>query len=171
MMLLAVAIMVALCAVASATTYYVTGNNVRLRVGPGTDYEIADHVSYGHAIDVVWTGNGWAEVVWGSMGNLYISTKYISRNKPNSGNNSNNSVPVTSNSYKNFKNVNYYVIVNPKNTYVNMRWEASKASEVRRIYYYGTRLRVLAENGSWCQVYDEATNEVGFIMKSLLLGI
>ena len=30
-------------------------------------------------------------------------------------------------------------------------------------------LKVIAENGTWCQVLDETTNDVGFILKSLLL--
>ena len=71
--------------------------------------------------------------------------------------------------YNNFVAANYYVIVNPVNNYVNMRWEASKSSPVKRVYYYGAQLKVIAENGTWCQVLDETTNDVGFILKSLLL--
>ncbi|MBQ8094027.1 MAG: SH3 domain-containing protein [Clostridia bacterium] len=170
-LLLAAVLMIAVCSVASATLYYVTGNNVRVRSGPGTDYDILSHLNRGDKIDVISTSGGWALMtLWSGSDNGYISTKYISRNKPSSSTNTSTS-QVTNGSYQNFQTANYYVIVNPQNTYVNMRWEASKASPVRRIYYYGAQLKVLAENSSWCQVLDESTGEVGFMMKSLLLRI
>lgn len=170
-MLLAVVMMIAVCSVASATLYYVTGNNVRVRSGPGTDYDILSHLNRGAKIDVLSMSGGWARMtLWSGSDEGYISTRYISRNKP-----SNNYTPnynsSSNGSYQTFQPANYYVIVNPSNTYVNMRWEASKSSPVRRIYYYGAQLKVLAENSSWCQVLDESTGEVGFMMKSLLLRI
>ena len=171
-MLLAAVLLVSVCAVASATRYYVTGNNVRVRIGPGTDEEIIGHVTRGDTVEVESISGGWAMIVWGSYGDGYISSKYISRNKPGSAQPNNNSSAATSTAiYSDFQNTNYYVIVNPQKTYVNMRWEASKSSPVRRIYYYGAQLRVIAENNTWCQVIDESTGEVGFIMKILLLRI
>jgi uncharacterized protein YgiM (DUF1202 family) len=172
-MLLAVVMMIAICSVASATLYYVTGNSVRVRSGPGTDYAILSHLNRGAKIDVESISGGWARMtLWSGSDIGYISSKYISRNKPSSsGSSGKTSGGSTSVDYQSFRTANYYVIVNPTNTYVNMRWEATKASAVRRIYYYGYQLKVLAENNSWCQVLDEATGEVGFIMKSLLLPI
>ena len=126
-LLLAAVLMISLCAAASASLYYVTGNNVRVRTGPGTDFDILSHLSRGTKIDVLSTSHGWA------------------------------------------RTANYYAIVNPTNNYVNMRWEASKTSQVRKVYYYGAKLKVIAENAYWCQVMDEATGEVGFMLKSLLL--
>ena len=33
----------------------------------------------------------------------------------------------------------------------------------------GCELHVIADNGTWCQVVDEATGECGFMMKKFLL--
>ncbi|MBO5537205.1 MAG: SH3 domain-containing protein [Clostridia bacterium] len=170
-MLLVAVMLIGICTAASATLYYVTGNRVRVRSGPGTDYDIVSHLDRGDKIDVISTSGGWARMtLYSGSDEGYISTKYISRNKP-SARISTDVYNTTSQSYNTFNTANYYVIVNPVNNYVNMRWEASKASPVRRVYFYGERLKVLAENGSWCQVYDETTGEVGFIMKSLLLRV
>lgn len=168
-LILATVLMIAVCAVASASLYYVTGNGVRVRSGPGTDYAILSHLNRGAKINVESISGGWARMtLWSGSDTGYISTRYISRNKPSSGY---SPTPSYNGNYQAFIPAEYYVIVNPKNTYVNMRWEASKASPVRRIYYYGAQLKVIAENGSWAQVIDESTGEVGFIMKSLLLRI
>lgn len=179
--ILAALLLVTVCGTALATTtYYVTGNNVRVRSGPGTDYEVLYHVSRGDKLYIEYTRNGWAMMHLAGRFNQdgYISTKFLSRSKPtsdrssssSSSSSSSGSAPaVSSGEYANFQSANYYVIVNPVNNYVNMRWEASKSSPVRKVYYYGTQLRVLAENAYWCQVMDETTNDVGFILKSLLL--
>ena len=174
-MILTAILMISLCAAASASLYYVTGNNVRVRSGPGTDYDIVSHLSMGAKIDVLSTSHGWARMtLWSGSDEAYISTKFISRTKPTLDRKS--TAPATKTTtpamdYKSFVAANYYVIVNPTNNYVNMRWEASKSSPVKKVYYYGTQLRVLAENAYWCQVMDETTNDVGFILKSLLLKV
>ena len=173
-MLLLAAMLIAVCAAASAsTTYYVTGNSVRVRSGPGTDYEVLYHLNRGAKIYIEKISHGWGvmRLTGGYNQDGYISAKYISRHKPTS-----NPTPAKSSqtvspdaNYRNFVTANYTVMVNPVNSYVNMRWAASKASQVRRVYYYGAQLKVIAENGTWCQVMDESTGEVGFILKSLLL--
>ena len=178
--LLAALLLVAFCAAASAATgYYVTGGNVRIRSGPGTDYEILGHVTRGDYVEVNFTSGGWAQINLVGLKHWlhgYVSTKYLSRTKPTASytapaKTTTATTETGANNYRSFVTANYYVIVNPANTYVNMRWEASKSAQVRRIYYYGAQLRVIAENASWCQVYDESTGEVGFILKSLLLKV
>ena len=174
-MILTAILMISLCAAASASLYYVTGNNVRVRSGPGTDYDIVSHLSMGAKIDVLSTSHGWARMtLWSGSDEAYISTKFISRTKPTSDRKPYTPASTTTSpavDYKSFQTANYYVIVNPTNNYVNMRWEASKSSPVKKVYYYGAQLRVLAENAYWCQVMDETTNDVGFILKSLLLKV
>ena len=49
-----------------------------------------------------------------------------------------------------------------------MRWAPSKSAEVQRIYYADSILQVLATNGTWSQVYDELTDECGFMMNAYL---
>lgn len=177
-MLLATVLLLAICVTASAsTTYYVTGNKVRVRSGPGTDYEVLYHLNRGDKIYIERTTHGWGVMRLAGKYNQdgYISTRFISKTKPTSNGSSSPSSSSSSSStsgtanYKTFVAANYNVVVNPVNSYVNMRWEASKSSPVRKVYYYGAQLKVIAENGTWCQVMDETTNEVGFILKSLLL--
>ncbi|MBR1710036.1 MAG: SH3 domain-containing protein [Clostridia bacterium] len=172
LMLVIALLMISVCALASATTYYVTGNSVRVRLGPSTDSEIIGHYSRGERVEVQWISNGWACIYYGSYGDGYISSKYLSKSKPSSNPKPSSSTTTTSTDiYKNFVTVNYQVIVNPTNNYVNMRWAPTKSAQVVRIYYYGAPLTVIAENGTWCQVRDETTGTVGFMMKSLLLRI
>ena len=169
--LLAAVLLIALCAAASAeaTTYYVTSRRLNVREGGGTDFDIIGSVSYGQKVEVYAIYHGWAIIEYkeGDYGTGYVSAKCISRTKPTgdyySGSN------VTSGNYRSFIHNEYYVIVNPTNNYVNMRWEASKSAPVRRVYYYGAQLKVISENAYWCQVMDESSGEVGFILKSLLL--
>ena len=148
---------------------------MRVRSGPGTDYDIVSHLSMGAKIDVLSTSHGWARMtLWSGSDEAYISTKFISRTKPTSDRKS--TTPATKTTtpamdYKSFVSANYNVIVNPTNNYVNMRWEASKSSPVKNVYYDGAQIRVLAENAYWCQVMDETTSDVGFILKSLLLKV
>ncbi len=169
-MLLALAVMIAVSSVAfAAATYYVTGNRVHVRSGPGTDYDILATLSRGTKIHVYSTSHGWARITLASGSDEgYMYAKYISRHKP-TNEYTRPAETADNSSYRNFVTTDYYVLVNPTNSYVNMRWAASKSAQVRRVYYYGARLKVIAENAYWCQVMDESTGEVGFILKSLLL--
>lgn len=65
--------------------------------------------------------------------------------------------------------VQYYAIVNPANNFVNMRSAPNTNSTVVNVYYYGYRLRVVAQLGDWCQVYDEATGLSGYMASRFLL--
>ena len=163
-------LLIAMAAAVSATTYYVTSRRLNVRYLPGTDEEIIGTLGYGEKVDVWNISNGWAALVYeGEVAGGFVSARCISKNKPTGEPGSYTAKSATSGSYQNFKSANYYVIVNPTNNYVNMRWEASKSSPVRKVYYYGAQLKVIAENASWCQVQDESTGEVGFMLKSLLL--
>lgn len=79
-MLLVAVMLIGICTAASATLYYVTGNRVRVRSGPGTDYDIVSHLDRGDKIDVISTSGGWARMtLYSGSDEGYISTKYISR--------------------------------------------------------------------------------------------
>lgn len=49
-----------------------------------------------------------------------------------------------------------------------MRWAPSKSTSVHEVYYAGDMLQVIADNGTWCQVYDTSRNICGFMMKQFL---
>ena len=171
-LLLAAVLTVLAIAVCAEATYYCTSRRLHVRNGPGTDYDIVGSLSYGEKVTVYGIEHGWATISYTKdydVGLAFVSSKCISRMKPTGAYIPTESGSVSSSDYRHFVSADYDVIVNPTNNYVNMRWEASKTSPVRRVYYYGARLHVIAENANWCQVRDESTGEVGFILKSLLL--
>ena len=161
---------------ANATPYQTTSRSLRVRSGPGTDYAVLTALPEGTTVYVTSISHGWASIVMNDgRVSACVSARYLIPVQTRTSDRVVSTVQNTpapqaaENNYDGFKTVSYIAIVNPMNSYVNMRWEASKSSEIRKVYYYGTELKVLAENSTWCQVYDESTGEVGFIMKKLLL--
>ena len=179
-------------ATALAKTYYIktqSGNYVHVRSGRGTDYEKIGKLVYGDHIDVVDIKNGWAKFNFGSKGYGYVSAKFLSKEKPaainhnNTTNDNNNKSNTTSGntagtgafdlvkSYNKFVNVSYTAIVQPSTSSnnINLRWGPSTSAPIMGLRRAGYELRVIAENGTWCQVVDDATGECGFMMKKFLL--
>ena len=182
-------------AAAFAQTYYIktqSGNYVHVRSGRGTDYERIGKLSYGDHIDVVNIKDGWAKFNFGSYGYGYVSANFLSKTKPaaldnnntksDSGSNDKNTGSTsysTSSSgtfdlvkvYDKFVNVSYTAVVQPSTSSnnINMRWAPSTNAPIMGLRRAGYELRVIAENGTWCQVVDEATGECGFMMKKFLL--
>lgn len=63
---------------AESALYRVTGENVNLRVGPGTNYDILGHRNKGDIVTVIQLYNkDWAKVRYGSTAFAYISRDYI----------------------------------------------------------------------------------------------
>ena len=62
----------------------------------------------------------------------------------------------------------YYVIANPINNFVNMRAGTDTSTKVIGVYYYGTALKVIAEEGEWTKVEDETNGKVGYIKANQL---
>lgn len=172
-LLLAVLLATLPMAALAANTKYVktsSGSNVRVRRGPGTDYEIIDHVSYGGKVEVLDTYGTWSEVYYnGQYG--YISSKYLVDKKPasNSTNPKNYQEELSTGIYNNFRDVGYYTQVKPSTpgNFVNMRWAPSQDSPVVEKCYADKTLYIVAENNSWYQVYDVDTGDAGFMLKSL----
>lgn len=155
-----------------------SGNNVRMRNGPGTEYDIIDRVPYGAVVETYSqmenpAGESWTEVGYhGATG--WIMSRYLTSRKPTSNSDSSSSGSgdegMTSNIFNNFKDVNVTADIKPSTNgnFVNMRWAPSKSSPVQARYYEGQQVYVMKANKSWCQVYDEANNRCGFILRSLL---
>ena len=59
--------------------------------------------------------------------------------------------------------------MNPTNNFVNMRATPSTDSQVVNVYYYGYRLKVIAQMGEWSQVLDEATGRTGYMASRFLM--
>lgn len=182
-MVLALILMVAISATAFATTYYIktnSGTYVNVRAGRGTNYDKIGTLPYGDMIDVVNIKDGWAKFNYGSYGYGYVSANFISKNQPGPVTRTTTTSSTSSagtfdmvSSYKNFTKVQYYAVVQPSTSSnnINLRWAPSKSAPIMGLRRAGYELRVIAENGSWCQVYDEKTGESGFMMKQFLLEI
>ena len=115
-------------------------------------------------------GDAWARVEYnGRTG--FVMSRYLSGTRPASGGGSGGgSSSSTTISYKGFTPTNYTAAVRPSNPsgYVNMRWAPSKSTSGHEVYYAGETLQVIADNGTWCQVYDTSRNICGFMMKQFL---
>ena len=115
-------------------------------------------------------GDAWARVEYnGRTG--FVMSRYLSGTRPASGGGSGGgSSSSTTISYKGFTPTTYTAAVRPSNPsgYVNMRWAPSKSTSVHEVYYAGETLQVIADNGTWCQVYDTSRNICGFMMKQFL---
>lgn len=187
-MLLALVLMIAMAATAfAATTYYIkteSGNYVNVRAGRGTNYDKIGTLNHGQSIELENIKDGWAKFNYGSYGYGYVSANFVSKTKPaavtkkTSTNTANISASSAGEfdmvkSFKNFETVQYKAIVQPATTTsnINLRWAPSKSAPIMGLRRAGYELRVIADNGTWCQVYDEATNEVGFMMKTFLLEV
>ena len=188
--LLVFTLILAMGATALAQIYYVktqSGSYVHVRAGRGTDYEKIGKLVYGDYIDVVDIKDGWAKFNFGAYGYGYVSANFLSKSKPEAINNrgSKSDAGNTGSSssstgtldlvkiYDKFVNVSYVAIVQPSTSSnnINLRWAPSTNAPIMGLRRAGCELRVIAENGSWCQVVDEQTGECGFMMKKFLLDI
>ena len=66
----------------TSTMYVKTANgkSVNVRSGPGKEYDVIGSVRYGGEVLTDWSyaGNdGWTKVVWGSMGDGYIMSRFL----------------------------------------------------------------------------------------------
>lgn len=148
-----------------------SGGNVRLRSGPGTDYDIITHVKHGQKVEVYEEKGGWTHV-YVNKNEGWISSQYLSSTKPVASNSTNPDVytdTISTAIFNGFKTVGAYTEVKPTTpgNFVNMRWAPNRATPVIAKYYAGQSLYVVAENSGWYQVYDPQTGDAGFMLKSL----
>ena len=190
-MLMTAVLLVALCATAlAAEIYYVktpSGGHLNVRAWKDTDSEVIGRLAYGAQVSVQEIYGGWAKIYWGSYGDGYVYAQYLSRSKPSakpstkpsSGKTSTGSTGKTSETfnpdtaYRQMKAVSYYAQVTPAtvSSSINLRWGPSMATPIMGVRRSGAMLHVIAEDSTWCQVYDEATGECGFMMKKFLLEV
>lgn len=163
--------------VGTGFTFYVytkNGKGLNLREEPSKDSRVLASIPYGTKLTIYSFYNStWANVSYkGHSG--YVMQRYLVDYKPapHQGGGGGGTTPSTpSNMFKNFYTADYYVTVRPSTPsgYVNLRWAPSKSMAIHTTYYADTVLRVIAEDGTWCQVYDEVNHVSGFMMKSFLI--
>ena len=164
-----------------------SSDTVSMRSSPGAKYDSVFKVPYGAQVYVYESIVNGADEKWyrihyydqnGKCFNGYMNERYLTYDQPKdredekpSGkdNSSDNTVTVDTSMFKGFNKVGETCTVKPSKSgsYVNMRWAPSMSMPVITRYYDGAELYVLAENRTWCQVYDEETGVCGFMYKSM----
>lgn len=164
-----------------------SSDTVSMRSSPGAKYDSVFKVPYGAQVYVYESIMNGADEKWyrihyydqnGKCFNGYMNERYLTYDQPKdredekpSGkdNSSDNTVTVDTGMFKGFNKVGETCTVKPSKSgsYVNMRWAPSMSMPVITRYYDGAELYVLAENRTWCQVYDEETGVCGFMYKSM----
>lgn len=149
------------------------GKGVYLRSGPSKEDSILTSIPYGAQVDSCeYYDSAWSYVSYqGNYG--YCMSRYLSSTKPSSKPTptSTPSPSGTGLSFRNFTPANYYVTVRPSTPsgFVNMRWAPSKSVDIQSTYYAGYSLRVLAQDSTWAQVFDEANGSCGFMQRNFLI--
>lgn len=170
------------CVVSTAyamDTFYVktaNGKGLNLRSAPERGDNVVASIPYGaqiEAIDVCMDGV-WINVSYnGNAG--WVMYRYLTSSRPNPKPTAKpNPTPTPTGSsnldYSSFKNTSYSAIVRPSvaGGWVHMRWAPSKSMPIRKDYFEGDRVEIIAQNAQWAQVRDGETGEVGFIMLQFL---
>lgn len=176
-LLLAVALCLCACAALAmpgdhdvSYRYVKTGNgkSLNLRQEASPDAKVLTTVPYGAELIVYdySKGDKWMHVIFNSYEG-FVMSRYTDSAKPTERE---QETALDSAQYKTMKQVSYRATVRPSapSGYVHMRWAPSKTEPVIRNYYQNAVLKVIAENHTWCQVYDEANGVCGFMMKRFL---
>ncbi|MEG0901929.1 MAG: SH3 domain-containing protein [Clostridia bacterium] len=169
-------------AMAENTMWVVTpnGKSVNMRVGPSMDDAVLTRVPFSGIVDVIYDllDSSYLHCEYKGY-NGYIQSRYLADYEPEwpdppSPNPTKKPTPPAPHeqgiSYNKFKPALYLASVVPSNpsSFVNMRWAPNKSTKVQQIYYNAQTLLVIAENGTWSQVYDMENHKSGFMMSSFL---
>ncbi len=166
------------------TTMYVvtkTGVGLNVRSAARVGNNILGSIKYGEPVTVVSVqSNGWAKVLFGSKGEGYVASRYLSTTKPTStpsktaSKTTNKTAADTSMTQVNseFKSmkvlstpVTLAVAPNRVSSWVYFRWAPNTAASIITSFPSGKRLTAIAEGNNWYQVQDPETGRIGFISK------
>ncbi len=159
---------------ASTTMYVYTSNgkSLNLRDYPSTDGNVIATIPFGAkvTVDTGFVGSSWSSVQYKGYSG-YCMSRYLTDNKPSPG--PTPTAAPSSTMYDHFKDCYYTASVRPSSPggFVHLRWAPSKQQPIRTDYYNGSELLVIAQDGTWCQVYDTSTNVAGFMMASFLVTV
>ena len=171
--------------------YTSNGGRLNVREEPSANSKVVGHYDYGEMVPIDHDlGNGWAEVVWGSVP-AYVQTRYLVAAKPAPAP---TKAPATATpkptmspedvaaqeeakmrtELKSEKEVTpFYVEVRtPRATsWVNFRKAPSKVTERLASYPDGQELIVLGETNRWYRARDPQTNVVGYVFKEYTVRV
>ena len=165
--------------------YTANGGRLNVRDEPSANGKVVGHYDYGQMVPIDHDlGNGWSEVVWGSVP-AYVQNRYLVSYEPAPAP---TKAPATATpkptmspedvaaqeeakmrtELKSEKEVSpfYIEVRTPRATsWVNFRKAPSKATERLASYPDGQELIVLGETNRWYRARDPQTNVVGYIFK------
>ena len=121
----------------SITKYVDASVGLNVRKGAGTSYSVITTLSHGTKVTVKSTSNGWSKITSGSVTG-YVSSAYLSSNKPSTGNDSNNETSTAK-----------YVDSKPG---LNVRKGAGTSYSVITTLNHGTKVTVKSTNNGWSKI-------------------
>ncbi len=170
--------------------YVKTSNGKRLpvRAKPDKNAKILGYAQYGQAVVWDWSyagNNGWSRILWGSKGEGYVQTRYLTSEKPGP-------IPTAkpkptktpaekeaadlkkkqndlNKELKSEKEVEpYYIVVRPTRSTGRINFRVGPGTIATKITSFpaNKELIVLAECTNWLRARDPETNKIGYIYKS-----
>ena len=169
----------------TSTMYVKTANgkSVNVRSGPGKEYDVIGSVRYGGEVLTDWSyaGNdGWTKVVWGSMGDGYIMSRFLVDYKPgpapkhDDGKKKEEEDEKTKleNERASEKDLDqpFYigVVATRASGWINFRSGPSKITARIKSFPDGKELIAEGETTNWYRARDPKTDKVGYIHKSFV---
>lgn len=164
------------CAFANPASMYVyTANggalNMRSSMVTGAD-NLVTKVPYGATVDVISIVNDtWAKCGYNNLEG-YCMRRYLVDEMPQKPVRPETDNTLSNSMFNGMTACYYTVTVRPTHPsgFVNLRWAPSLHAKIHGKYYAGGQLVVMAENNTWCQVLDENTNTMGFMVKKFLVA-
>ena len=163
------------------------GKSLPVRIAPNKNAEVIGHAAFGNSILVDWSyaGNdGWSRVVWGSLGDGYVQTRYLSSTKPApfetpKPNATPTPKPKDDKKAKQ-KELNkelasekevepFFVAARPSRSSGTVNFRKGPSTITTRLGRLpsGRELLVLAETTNWYRATDQETGKTGYIYKKL----
>ena len=174
-LVLVLSLLPAVNAFASSTMYVYTSNgkSLNMRDYPSMDGTVIGTIPFAAkvTVDEDFVGSSWVHVYY-KNNDGYCLSRYLVTYNPGPKPQPTKTPSPTQNGglYDNFASCYYTAYVRPSSPggFVHVRWAPSKNQPVQRDYYNGSELVVIAQDGTWCQVYDEVNEASGFIMAAFL---
>ena len=158
------------------------GKSVNVRSSPNLGDNVIGSAAYGHEVLVDWSyaGNdGWTKVVWGSMGDGYIMSRYLVDYKPGpytpskeqkEKDDAKAELAKLNKELANEKAIAepFYIAARPSRAtgWVNFRIGPSTTTSRIRSLDGGKELIAIGETTNWYKARDPETDKVGYISKN-----
>ena len=160
---------------ASGTAYVRTnGGRLNMRAYPSRYADVLRTLENGARVTVTGYSGEWTRIRAGGMSG-YVMSRYLGRRRAPAPKSYNPPREKTvAEQYATMSAITpRTVTVRPASaeSFVNMRWAPSTSEPVIRSYYSGYALTAIAANAEWVQVMDQATSQVGFMMRVYVSGI